>query len=254
MFRPIKALAVGLALTLAPFTSVHAADSVPPYIAAAVADAARPEADRTRDADRRPGEVVAFAGIKPGDKVADILPGGGYFTRVFSKVVGAKGKVYAVVPDEMLKMRATAADGIKALSADPGFANVAVVTTPINAVAAPEPLDVVWTSLNYHDLHNKMMGPADIAAFNKSVFGALKKGGTYIVIDHASAKGTGVADTDTLHRIDVEAVKAEVTGAGFVLAGESDILRHSADDHTGKVFDSGIRGKTDQFILKFRKP
>lgn len=252
MLRSISIFAFGAALTVATHASAIAAD-IPAYATAAVADAARPDADKARDADRKPAEMVAFAGIKPGDTVIDMLPGGGYFTRVFSKAVGPKGKVYAYVPEEMAKMRATAADGVKAIAANAAFSNVLVLITPLNIIAAPGSADVVWTSQNYHDLHNPAFG-GNIAAVNNAVFSALKPGGAYIVLDHAAEKGSGVRDTNTLHRIDVEAVKKEVTAAGFVLEGESDALRHPADDHTAKVFESGVRGKTDQFVLKFKKP
>lgn len=242
----------GAAFSIAAFA--FAADPAPsPAIAAAVADAGRPAADTQRDADRHPAESVAFSGMKAGDKVIDLIPGGGYFTRIFSKVVGPNGKVYALTPEEMLSKMAKAADAAKALPAA-GYANVVPVSTSINAIKVPEPVDVVWTSLNYHDLHNALLGPANMGNYNKSVFNALKRGGIYIVIDHAAAPGSGTRDTDLLHRIDVEAVKAEVTGVGFQLVAESKVLAHPADDHTGKVFDSGIRGKTDQFLLKFVKP
>ena len=249
------ALFVGVG-AFAGFTSsvAAAADMVPAPIAAAVADASRPDGDKQRDADRKPAEVVAFAGIKPGDKVMDILPGGGYFTRIFAKTVGAKGKVYAMVPTEMIKARATAADGINKLAAEPGYSNVVVQTMPLADIKSTEPLDVAWTSLNYHDMHNPMLGPTSMGGYNKAVFNALKSGGIYIIIDHTAETGSGIRDTEGLHRIDPDAVKAEVAGVGFVLVAESDLLKHDADNHTGKVFDSGVRGKTDQFILKFKKP
>ena len=251
----ITTILAGAALSVVAFTQLQAADmAVPAGIAAAVSDASRPEADKARDADRHPAESVAYAGIKPGDKVIDVVPGGGYFTRVFSKTVGDKGKVYALVPDEMTKMRATAADGVKKIAGEPGYGNIEVIGSSINDIKAPEKVDVVWTSQNYHDMHNTMFGPANMTAYNKSVFNALKSGGIYIVIDHAAAKGSGSRDTEALHRIDPETVKAEVTGVGFQLVGESTVLAHPADDHTGKVFDAGVSGKTDQFLLKFKKP
>lgn len=252
-FKTIALLA-GVAMTFAGFAPAYAADAVPPAISAAVADGARPDADKQRDADRKPAEVVAFSGMKPGDKVADLLPGGGYFTRIFAKVVGPKGKVYATVPTEMLKSRPTAADGMKKLIAEPAYSNVAVHAVALQDFTAPEPLDIVWTSLNYHDMQTPLLGPLRMGSYNKAVFNALKPGGIYIVIDHAAAKGSGSRDAESLHRIDPDAVKAEVTGVGFVLVEESELLKHEADDHTTRVFDSGIRGKTDQFILKFRRP
>jgi predicted methyltransferase len=140
------------------------------------------------------------------------------------------------------------------LAADPAYANVTVLVEPINAVSAPTPVDLVWTAQNYHDLHDPFMGPADLAKVNAAVLAALKPGGIFLVVDHAAANGSGLRDTDTLHRIDPASVKAEVTAAGFAFDGESDVLRNSADDHSLKVFDAAIRGHTDQFIFKFRKP
>lgn len=246
--------ALSLAFAVAFTAPTYAASAPPAYATAAVNDASRPDADKKVDADRKPAEMVVFAGIKPGDKVVDLIPGGGYFTRVFSKVVGPKGKVYAVVPDEMIKMRATAADPIKAIAADPGYSNVTMITGPIAAFKVNQPVDVIWTSRNYHDMHDKFFGPVDMAAFNKAVFAALKPGGVYIVLDHAAAPGSGFEATETLHRVDPEAVKKEVLAAGFKYDGEDDTLKNPADNHTTKIFDASVKGKTDQFVLKFRKP
>ena len=219
-----------------------------PAIKAAVADAGRPEADTSRDADRKPAEVVAFAGLKPGDRIADLLPGGGYFTRIFAKTVGPKGKVYAVVP-AAAAARPGGLDRIKAATA--GYPNVAIVATEMASVALPEKLDMAWTSENYHDLHN---GPtADIAGFNRAIFAALKPGGVFYIEDH-SAPGTGIAATSTLHRIDPAAVKQEVEAAGFKLESESKLLANPADAHTLGVTDPSLRGHTDKFVMKFRKP
>ena len=230
------------------------APSVPAAVTAAVANPARSDADRTRDADRKPAEVIAFAGIKAGDKVGDMMPGGGYFTRIFSGVVGAKGAVYALAPPRAANAPANAPDpaaAVKAIAADPKFANVKVGALD-TAQAVPEKLDVLWTSLNYHDLQNRPN--ADLKAFNKWVFDSLKPGGIYIVIDHAAAAGAGKSVTSTLHRIEPAFVKSEVLAAGFTFAGESNVLRNPADDHVTPNRDSGIRGKTDQFVFKFRKP
>ena len=119
--------------------------------------------------------------------------------------------------------------------------------------AVPKLADVVWTSQNYHDLHDPFMGPADMKAFDTAVFKALKPGGVFIVLDHAAADGSGVSATNTLHRIDPAVVKAEVTAVGFKYVSESTVLRNPADPHTALVFDPSIRGHTDQFIYKFRK-
>jgi predicted methyltransferase len=181
------------------------------------------------------------------------MPGSGYFTRVFSEAVGAKGTVYAVVPQQMVDRRGTAADAVKSIAADPAYQNVKVLVQPAAEFSAPEPVDVVWTSQNYHDMHLAAFD-MDVAGVNKAVFKALKPGGLYIVLDHAARAGSGTEDAQKLHRIDPAVVKTEVVAAGFVFEGESDALRNSADPHTGMVFDPALRGKTDQFIYKFRKP
>jgi len=121
-------------------------------------------------------------------------------------------------------------------------------------LATPEPVDLVWTSQNYHDLHDSFAKPADLAQVNAAIFRALKPGGIYVVLDHAALPGSGLSATETLHRIDPATVRAEVEAAGFVYVGESDVLRNPNDPHTAKVFDPSIRGHTDQFVFKFRKP
>ena len=224
-------------------------------VAAAVADAGRPQADKQRDSNRKPVETLAFAGVKPGDAVAELLPGGGYFTRIFSKVVGPGGHVYALVPAPSPTDPPDQPDfaaRIKALAADPAYSNVSVVVEPFSQLKTPVPVDLVWTSQNYHDLHN--FPGLDVGVFNQLVFDALKPGGIYLILDHAAEPGSGTRDTATLHRIDAEAVKKEVLAAGFVFAGGSDVLHQPDDPHSVKVFDPSIRGRTDQFILKFRKP
>jgi predicted methyltransferase len=222
-------------------------DSIPAYVQAAVADPGR-ESDRAKDANRHAAEIVAFSGVKPGDKVLELVPGSGYWTRVFSKVVGANGHVYAAIPAPMEKY----ADDTKKLPAD--YPNVSLLEQPADALSTPEPVDVVFTSQNYHDYPDKFMGPTDPAVLNKAVFAALKPGGTYIVIDHVAAAGSGLRDTDTMHRIDPAIVKQQVEAAGFEYVGESNVLRNKTDTHTLTVFDKAIRGHTDQFAYKFRKP
>jgi predicted methyltransferase len=255
MIRTASAVRFGaLAATLVIAGQVAAA-SVPAYISAAVADKARPAEDVERDADRKPAATLTFAGIKPGAQVDELIPGKGYFTRLLSSVAGPKGKVYALPnrkrPDAPPDAPEPAAR-LAPITADPHYANVTV--TPITAadLKLPPSADVVWTSLNYHDFHN--VPNLNITDLNKAIFEALKPGGTYIVIDHAAAAGSGVRDTETLHRIDPAVVKQEVEAVGFRLEGESDALRNKDDDHTAKVFDSAVKGHTDQFILKFRKP
>jgi len=234
---------------------VRAATHIPKYISQAVTNPARPEADRNADVDRKPEETVAFSGVKPGEKVVDLWPGGGYFTRIFSAVVGPKGHVYAVPPSKRPNAPADAPDPgarVQAIAADPHYSNVSVVATPLTEMKLPEPVDLVWTSRNYHDFHN--IPNLDVSAIDKAIFNALKPGGVFVVLDHAAEKGSGFRDTSTLHRVDPEAVKQEVVAAGFKFEGQSEVLRNANDPHTEKVFEASVKGKTDQFILKFRKP
>ena len=233
-----------LAATL--LTAPALAQSVPP----GVADKGRPDADTKRDADRKPGETIAFAGVKPGDKVLELLAFGGYYTRILSKTVGPKGHIYSTMPDALLKARPAFGDGLKAITADPAYGNVTMLPEPNGTPTAPEPVDVVWTSDNYHDLHNPgPFGADDVAGFNKAVFAALKPGGIFIVIDHASAPGAGFTVTGTTHRADPEAVKKEVLAAGFTFVAASDVLHRAKDDFTARSTDAD-----EQFTFKFRKP
>jgi len=229
----------------------NAAPAINEVIAAAIADPARPDSDREQDASRKSQQVLEFSGVKPGDRVADFIPGRGYVTRLFAKIVGKDGHVYAVVPDELPERMASS---VQALAGNPAYGNISVVRGPVNDFNTAEKLDLVWTSMNYHDLHDAFFGPADLTRVNKAIFNALKPGGIYLVLDHAAAAGSGLRDTDTLHRIDPETVKQEVEAAGFTLEAESGVLKNADDDHTLKVFSPDIRGKTDKFIFKFRKP
>ena len=269
---------------------VMAADPVPAYVADAVMDAGRPPGDIASDRERKPAELMAFSGIKPGDKVVDLVPGGGYYTRILSKLVGPKGKVYALVPlnagapgQARLNQKARAAkgddrplpvDAVLAIQNIVEYSNVEVLWETLTIFggqfSVPEQVDAVWTSDNYHDLHNgKFAGlnldykpddPAtadenlDLPAFNKAVYAALKPGGVYVVVDHAGSQGTGFTQVTTLHRAEETAVRAEILSAGFVLDGESQVLRNPADDHSKNIRDASLRGKTDQYALRFRKP
>lgn len=213
--------------------------------AVAVASPERPEADKARDADRKPAEMMAFAGIRPGMKVLELAPGGGYYTRLLSLAVGEHGYVYTNSSRPVPAVQAWAQS----------HPNVSVQLATAGQITVPEPVDLVWTTQNYHDFKNVKVGDSDAAAAtNTAAFAALKPGGVYLINDHQGAPGTGVTQTSTLHRIEDAAVIHEVEAAGFRLEARSDILRHPADDHTQKVFESGVRGKTDQFVLRFRKP
>jgi predicted methyltransferase len=254
MIRNPLILAAALAASLSLSATCAQAASIPANVKAAVADSSRPDGDKQRDANRKPAETLEFLGVKPGEKVGELLPGGGYFTRLISKAVGPKGHVYALVPERPANAPADMPDlaaKVKAIAAEPHYSNVSVVVAPLASLAPPTPVDLVFTSQNYHDLHNF---PVDVVGYNKGVLNSLKPGGLYVVLDHSAEAGSGLRDTKTLHRIDAETVKKEVTEAGFEFVGASDALANSADPRTAIVFDPSIRGKTDQFILKFRKP
>jgi predicted methyltransferase len=220
---------------------------IPDFVAKAVADPGR-ALDAKNDERRKVAELVAFSQAKPGDRVLELIPGSGYFTRVFSKVVGSQGRIYAVWPMEYDE----SADKVKAIAAD--YGNVDLLMQPAAKLTTPQPVDVVFTSQNYHDYPDKFMGPTDPKLLNAAVFAALKPGGLYVIVDHSAEAGSALRDTDTLHRIDEASVKQQVLAAGFQYVGETDVLRNRSDNRKTNVFDPAIRGRTDQFVYKFRKP
>jgi predicted methyltransferase len=214
-------------------------------------------ADTKQDASRKPADLLAFMKIAPGDSVGDIWPGRGYWTRLFSALVGPKGHVIAYVPSEIADMKSKPVEIAQATAKEPGLGNVIAYSDPLAAPIKPSDantLDVAWTFENYHDLHNPILKGASVEEFNKQVYALVKPGGYYIIGDHAALPGTGLTTTNTLHRIDPATVKAEVEKAGFVFDGESRVLARPADPKTANVFDAAIRGETDRFIYRFRKP
>jgi predicted methyltransferase len=237
------------ALLTAGAGAAFAAAAPPAQIAAAVADPGRPAADTARDVNRKPAETVAFAGVRPGMKIAELAPGGGYYTRILSKAVGPTGKVYMIV-SKAQAARPGGLDGANAIAAALG--NVVVTAQDNTALALPEKVDMFWTTENYHDFHN---GPtANIAAMNKSVFDSLKPGGIYYVEDHSSAPGAGLEATSKFHRMDEALAKQELIAAGFKLDGESQILRHPDDKRGEGNAEADVRGKTDRFMLRLKRP
>ena len=241
-----------VAQSSAPAASSAGAVQVPAYVTRAIDDPAR-AADRKDDARRQVAEVMAFTGVKPGDKVVELDPGSGYWTRVFSRIVGPDGHVYTVWPNETAKFSAKSLANWQGLVKDT-YTNVSLLKQPAAQLSVPKHVDIVFTSQNYHDYHDPFMGPVDMQKFDKQVYDALKPGGVFIVIDHIAAAGSGTSDTNTLHRIDPAVVKQEVESAGFVFDGSSDALVNPKDPLDIKVFDPSIRGHTSQFIYRFRKP
>ena len=240
----MKKILLGTALVLALGGAAIAA--APDYVSKAVSDTARPKADTDRDAVRLPADTIAFAGVKPGMKVAELFPGGGYFTRMLSDVVGPKGHIYGI---ENAKWD----DGSDAKVAA-SHKNVSIQIVKFGEFNLPEKVDLFWITQNYHDLHIAKYGKVDMAAFNKHVFDSLKSGGTYFILDHQANPGTTEADIEKLHRIEKAEVIREVEAAGFKLAGEGNALHRTGDDHTKSIFDKSIQGHTDQYMLKFVKP
>jgi len=214
----------------------------------AVADNLRPADEVARDPLRHPAEMLAFAQVQPGQKIADIRPGAGYFTRLFSRVVGEGGHVYAFVPNRTAERENPRADALVA-----AYPNVSRVNGDLDAMAFDAPLDLVFMSQEYHDFHIPRFG-VDVTKMNADIFKALKPGGLFVVIDHQAAPGAGNTVVETLHRIEGAQLRREVEAAGFVFDGETSAVANPADDHSLNVFDEAIRGKTDQFVYRFRKP
>jgi predicted methyltransferase len=247
--RRITFLALPL-IVIAPLAAEAATQKVPAYISAALADPNRPANNKEGDSFRLPAETLAFAGVKPGMTVGEFYPGGGYFTRLLSDVVGPTGHVYGI---ENVNWKG-AVEANTALLAEGKWKNVSIDTQPFGTVKFPRPLDVAWVTQNYHDLKIAKYGKADTLEFDRAVFKALKPGGTFFILDHQGAPGLTDGEIEKLHRINRDQVIKEVTSAGFKLAGEGNFLRRPGDDHTKPIFDESIRGKTDQYALKFVKP
>ena len=244
----MKKTLLGAALLAFALSGAVMAAAIPGYVAKAVADTSRPKADTDHDALRLPAQTIAFAGVKPGMKVAEFFPGGGYFTRPLSDVVGPAGHIYGI---ENAKWD----DGSDAkVAASVADHNVSIQSGKFGEFNLPEKVDLAWISQNYHDLHIAKYGGVDMAAFNRHVYESLKPGGVYFILDHQANPGTSEAQIAKLHRIEKSQVIREVEAAGFKLAGEGSALHRAADDHTRSIFDKAIRGHTDQYMLKFVKP
>ncbi|WP_380784957.1 class I SAM-dependent methyltransferase [Sphingomonas sp. R86521] len=246
----MKAFSSLIAVALVTSGGIASAQTASPAVTKALANPARAD-QQVDDAKRKAAEVLAFSGVKPGDTVIDFLPGARYYwTRIFTEIVGPKGHVDAMWPAAMSARVDKTRPDFTAI----GATNATLVASPTNLPTSTRPVDLFWTVQNYHDIPNNGAGEPALRAFDAAVFKLLKKGGTYVVIDHADAPGTGLAGTEKRHRIDPAAVKTQVEAAGFRFVGQSRVLANPADDHSKVVFDPSIRGKTDQFVYKFRKP
>ncbi len=246
----MKRIAFGMVVAIAAMSGTAYAGNIPDYVASAVSDSARPEKDRARDADRKPAEIMMLTGVKPGDRVVDVGPGAGYYLRILSRIVGSNGKAVGFNPTWVAEKFPKAPDGVTALATS-GYANVESSVQPMAEIKFDQPVDLVFISQLYHDQHWQKI---DVAKMNKAIFEALKPGGVYFVIDHSGPGVSTVEQIDKVHRIDDGLVKQEILAAGFVLEAESELLRNPGDTKTLNVFDPSIRGKTDQFVYKFKKP
>jgi predicted methyltransferase len=202
-------------------------------------------------------ELIRFARVDAGSTVIDVYPGDGDWTRVFSDVVGPKGRVFSFVPAEIADLKRDQVGRMQTLAEEPGRENVEVVSADLVALPdATQPADVVWLHLFYHDLHTALIQKkgATAADFNRAVYERLKPSGSYVIVDHAAAAGAGAGVAQSLHRIDPASVREEVEAAGFVLEAESSMLANKDDPHSIKVFDPSIKGETDRFAYRFVKP
>jgi len=250
MWMTAAVAALALSASAGSVSTAWAATS--PNIVAAMADKARPADEVARDAARKPGELLDFAQVKPGQKVVDLIMGGGYFTRLLSVAVGPKGQVIAYQPTEFVQFSAKYGEDQKKVAG--AYANVTALNSSLGALELPAGTDLVLTVQNYHDLHLTPFPKDTAAKVNAAVFKSLKPGGLYVIVDHVAVTGSGLEAAMKVHRIDPAIIKQEVEAAGFKFEAESPMLKDASDPHTASVFDPAIRGKTDQIVLKFRKP
>jgi len=226
-------------------------------IATAIADPGRPAADREQDATRKPAEILGFLGVVPGMRVLDAFSAGGYYTELLARIVGSEGEVIAYNNPPYAKF---AEKGIAARYAGSRLPNVRQVTSTLEQLELePASLDAAVFVMSYHDLYwrpaDGSWPPTDPSLLLAKLYAALKPGGVILVQDHVAAPGGEASEVvDKLHRIDPAVVKRDFERAGFEFESASDALAHPADDHTINVFNPAIRGKTDQFVFRFRKP
>lgn len=224
----------------------------------AVDAADRSAADRERDPNRKPADVLSFFGVEPGMTVLDVLSGGGYYTEIVSRVVGPKGHVIAHNNQGYLGF---VGDEIKARYAGGRLANVEQYQAEANDIdIAENSVDVALLILGYHDIYyrpteNPETWPKiDEKLFLANIFRAVKPGGVLGIVDHRPPPGSPAETGNTLHRIDPEIVKAGATAAGFVYEGEATFLVNPDDPHDIPMYDPSIRGRTDRFVHRYRKP
>ena len=243
-FRALFALMLAMSVGTAVAVDIES-------LTASLSGGDRAEADKARDAGRKPAQVVAFLGISEGMTVMDLIAAGGYYTEVLSNAVGESGRVYAQNPAMVLRFRDGANDkAMTARLANDRLANVVRWDREMTDIGLDAgSLDAAITALNFHDLYNN--DPAVAAGFLDAVMQLLKPGGVLGLIEH---HGNAGGDNAALHRMEKSKALEAIMAAGFEVVGDSDLLSNAADDRTQMVFATDIRGKTDRFLLKLRKP
>jgi predicted methyltransferase len=226
--------------------------AVTPVFSASLDLSNRNKEDIAQDSARKPAEVIEFAGVKAGDKVLDLLGGGGYYSELLSRVVGEKGEVVLQIPQAYLKYVGKELD---MRLADNRLANVSKLLSESSDLKLGENrFDNVFLVLGYHDMFFTEDGwdfRADIVI--PQVIKSLKAGGKLLIIDHNTGSGRGIEDTKTLHRIEKSFTVSDLEKRGFKLLKESALLENKTDDHSLIVFDPKVRRKTDRFMLLFEK-
>lgn len=254
--KRIAAFILSVGLVFSPAIWAAEQSEVEPHIQAAIDNSQRPEADRGRDAGRKPGEVLSFVGLRPGMTVLDVFSGGGYYSEILSHLLGPDGQVIAHYNEAY---QIFSGKEFEARYAGDRLNNVWTYNSEANEIDLDEgSVDVAVFILGFHDIYYKPKDgnwpSIDAKLFMENVYRALAPAGTFVVVDHAAIDGSTSETGNTVHRIDQEIVMSILTEVGFEYVGSSDALRHPEDDRTLLVFAPFLRGKTDRFILKFRKP
>jgi predicted methyltransferase len=248
--RRFAVAAALMALVAAPaFAQLAPSYGVPPipdYVAKAVASPDRTDVMKARDGGRKPAEVWALSGIKPGDKVIEFGSFGWYDTTMISAIVGPRGHVWMY---DLPYMQERTFEAGKTFTAAHKNAEHAVIK--FDEATLPKGVDLVVFDMYYHDIKGKDVDPAKL---NKMVFTALKPGGRVLVVDHRGEPGSGWRDSTTIHRMDTATIVEEMQAAGFQLAVNNGLFANPKDDKSKRVFEPTLRGGTDRSLFVFVKP